>query len=106
LNKADLIDDEEQARLERQFDGAVICSAQSGAGIDRLLEHIAAELSGTRVEVQLLIPYERGDVVARVHDQADVTSESYGESGTLLVAQFAKEQLGDFSEFLAPAGGE
>jgi GTPase len=103
LNKADSIDEEEEARLARQFDGAVICSAQTGAGIDRLLERIAEELSGTRIEVRLLIPYDRGDVVARVHDQADVTSESYGESGTVIVARLQKEQLGDFSDFLAPA---
>ena len=102
LNKADLIDPEESDRLERQFQGAVLCSAETGAGIDKLLERLAAELSGTRVEVRLLVPFERGDIVARIHEQADVTSETYSESGTSMVAQLPKDQLADFADYLVP----
>jgi GTP-binding protein HflX len=103
LNKADLIDDVEADQLRKRFPDAVLCSAGTGAGMDELLKAVAAALSGSRVEVRLVVPFDRGDVVARLHEQAAVTAETYNESGTELVAQLPKELLGEFTEYLAPA---
>jgi GTPase len=103
LNKSDLLDYDESDDLRRRLPDGVLCSAQTGAGIDHLLERIATELSGARVEVRLLIPFDRGDVVARLHEHAEVVSESYSESGTQVVAQLPKEMVVDFAEYLAAA---
>jgi GTPase len=103
LNKSDLVDADEGEAIRRRFDNAVLCSAATGAGIVELLERITNELSGARVEVRLTIPFERGEIVARVHDQGDVVEETYSESGTHLVVRLPKELLGEFTGYLAPA---
>jgi GTP-binding protein HflX len=103
LNKSDLLDEETKGQLERRFHDGVLVSAQTGAGIGDLLERISAQLSGARVEIRLTIPFERGDVVARVHEQGEVVDETYSEVGSHLVVRLPKELLGDFTEYLAPA---
>lgn len=102
LNKSDLLDDARIDQLRRRFPDGVLISAETGAGVDKLVEKIASELSSGRVEVRLSVPFERGDVVARLHEESDVVSESYDESGTLVVARMPKELISDFSEYLAP----
>jgi GTPase len=101
MNKSDLIDETEAGRLRNRWPEAVLCSAATGDGIDRLLEAVASALSGSRVEVRLLVPFERGDVVARLHELGEVTSEQYDEAGTELVTQLPKELVGEFSEYVA-----
>jgi GTPase len=102
LNKSDLLDAERVDQLRRRFPDVVLISAETGAGVDKLVEKIASELSSGRVEVRLSVPFERGDVVARLHEESDVVSESYDESGTLVIARMPKELISDFSEYLAP----
>jgi GTP-binding protein HflX len=102
LNKSDLLDAERVDQLRRRFPDGVLISAETGAGVDKLVEKIASELSSGRVEVRLSVPFERGDVVARLHEESDVVSESYDESGTLVIARMPKELISDFSEYLAP----
>ena len=47
------------------------CRRVTGAGLDELRERIAGRLPQD-VEVTLLVPYDRGDVVARVHEHGRV----------------------------------
>ena len=46
--------------------------AGSDVGLDELRQRVALELSKIKVEVTLDVPYHRGDVVARVHQDGDV----------------------------------
>jgi GTPase len=101
LNKIDLLSDEETDVLRTRFPDAVLCSAEEGIGIDGLLEQCSAELSRLRVEVELDIPFDRGEMVARVHADGEVVKESYSESGTHMVARLPRESLDAFAPFLA-----
>ena len=100
LNKSDLLSDDEIARLRTRFPEAVICSAQTGHGMNELLETIGAALSRLRVEVELHIPFDRGDLVAKAHEQGDVLKETYSEAGTHLIARIERDSLGEFASFL------
>ncbi|MDQ4027589.1 MAG: GTPase HflX [Actinomycetota bacterium] len=100
LNKSDLLTDDEIARLRTRFPEAVICSAQTGHGMNELLEAIGAALSRLRVEVELHIPFDRGDLVAKAHERGDVLKETYSEAGTHLIARIERESLGEFASFL------
>jgi GTPase len=103
LNKADLVDPEAREALARRWPDAVQISATTGEGIGELLARLDGELAKLEVEVTLDIPFERGDLVARVHERGEVIKESYSEQGTHLVARIRREQLVDFGPFLAPA---
>ena len=87
LNKADVADPEVVARLRRREPRSVVISAHTGAGIDDLRELIAAELPRPRQEVDVVVPYGRGDLVSRVHSEGEIDAEEHTEHGTALRAR-------------------
>jgi GTP-binding protein HflX len=82
FNKSDLADDDQRLLLRGLEPNAVFVSARSGEGIDELLARIAEAIPSPTIELTLLVPYERGDVVSSMHDRAVVLSTDYEESGT------------------------
>jgi GTP-binding protein HflX len=100
MNKSDLMTDVERDKVLGRYPDAVFGSALTGEGMDALLERISDELSKLKIEVELSIPFDKGDVVARVHDEGEVLRESYTESGTHLVARIGRESLPTFRDYL------
>jgi GTP-binding protein HflX len=78
FNKIDLLaaDAEGAPGTER----AAFVSAVTGAGLDALRERIADALRGQMVAVDAVVPYERGELVARARSSGDV-QERYEERG-------------------------
>jgi GTP-binding protein HflX len=85
FNKADRSD--EIARLVRSNEGSVGISALTGEGVEQLLLTIGDRLRAQTTVVDLLIPFDRGDVLAEVHREGEVLSESVGEGGMALTAR-------------------
>jgi GTPase len=86
INKRDAADPEVMARLLRSTPGALAVSARTGAGIPRLMERISELLPRPSVEVDLLVPFKRGDLVHRVHEEGQVLAEQHTGGGTRLHA--------------------
>ncbi len=86
INKADAADPMVLARLLRNEKHSVVISAKTGQGIDELLEALEQDLPRPRVDVRALVPYARGDLVARAHRDGVVLSEDHTGEGTLLHA--------------------
>jgi GTP-binding protein HflX len=82
FNKADLVDDDRRLVLRGLEPDAIFVSARTGEGIDELRERIAERLPQWDVELNLLVPYDRGDVVALAHQKARVLETEYEEDGT------------------------
>src|SRR5919199_4858858 len=87
VNKVDAMTEEDVLTLRQALPGAVWVSARTGAGIERLRELVAARLPHPDVDVDVLVPYDRGDLVARVHRDGEVLSEQHEAVGTRLVAR-------------------
>ena len=60
----------------RPHEGAVAFSATTGEGVDELLRTVADRLRALTNVVELLVPYDRGDVLAAVHREGEVLSEA------------------------------
>lgn len=105
LNKSDLLDADRRAEIANRWPDAEIISAATGDGIDALLERIDGELSKMKIEVSLDIPFERGDLVARVHDEGEVVEETYSERGTHLVARVRGEAIPELEPYLTTTAG-
>lgn len=84
LNKVDVADPDVVDRLLRREPGAVPISARTGAGLDDLVERIAAGLPRPREVVEVVLPYQRGDLVSRVHSGGEILSEVHTGEGTAL----------------------
>lgn len=59
-------------------------SAKTGEGIKQLLEEVQRLLFADRKYAELLLPYERGDVISYLCEKADVQNIQYLEEGTLV----------------------
>src|SRR5207248_3007917 len=98
VNKADISDPATLAQISRHEPGAVAVSAVTGAGLDELRARVA-ECLPQDIEVTLLVPYDRGDVVARVHQHGRVSSVEHIETGTRIVAAVPSSLAGELAAF-------
>lgn len=94
VNKTDAMDQLALTRLRHLLPGAVFVSANSGAGIDDLRERLGELLPRPEVEIDVLVPYARGELVARVHREGDVLAERHTEHGTELSAKVKPDLAG------------
>ncbi|MFP5071059.1 GTPase HflX [Pseudonocardia nantongensis] len=104
INKTDTAGDLALARQRHAHPEAVFVSAHRGDGIAKLRERIAGLLPRPEYEVELLLPYTQGGLVARVHDEGEVLAEEHTGDGTRLRARVGPE-LGTAVQPFAVAGG-
>jgi GTPase len=84
VNKTDAADEETLLRLKRAWPDAVFISARTGAGLELVQHAVEARLPVPAVELDLLLPYSRGDLVARVHERGEVLESGHTGEGTEL----------------------
>ncbi|HEU0183219.1 MAG TPA: GTPase HflX [Agromyces mariniharenae] len=99
FNKADLITPEDRLVLRGLEPNAVFASARTGEGVADVLEAIGRMLPDPAVQVDLLVPYDRGDVVSTLHETGRVLSVDYVEDGTRITALASPEQAAQLAEF-------
>lgn len=102
FNKCDLIDETQRLVLHGLAPDAVFVSARTGEGLDELKARIDAALPVPDREVSVVVPYDRGDLVAELHERNRVLSTDYVEQGTLIRAYVSGETLAKLGPFLAP----
>ncbi|RSM45947.1 GTPase HflX [Actinoplanes sp. ATCC 53533] len=102
VNKMDAADEETILRLKRAWPDAVFVSARSGLGIDALHAAIAQRLPRPAVDLRVLLPYDRGDLVARIHRGGQVLDSRHTEQGTELRVRVGEQLAADLQNFLAP----
>jgi GTPase len=86
INKADVAKPEVIMELLRKESNAYAISARTGYGIDNLLKAIEAALPKPKVEIKVVIPFSRGDLVSAVHERGEIISQEYLPEGTKLHA--------------------
>ncbi|MDP2013800.1 MAG: GTPase HflX, partial [Actinomycetota bacterium] len=69
---------------------AVVVSALTGQGIEELLLAIEEDLPQLMQEVDLVVPYSRGDLISRVHELGDVIDLDHLPEGTHVHARVPK----------------
>ncbi|MFD0060403.1 GTPase HflX [Streptomyces sp. NPDC056690] len=103
INKADAADPLVLQRMLRVEKRAIAVSARTGLGIDKLLAIIDDELPRPEVEIEALVPYTHGQLVARAHADGEVISEEHTADGTLLNARVHEELAAEFAPYLLAA---
>jgi GTP-binding protein HflX len=87
VNKIDAADGLTLAQLRRALPGAVFVSARTGDGLERLQTRMAEMIAPRDTVVDVTIPYDRGDLVNRVHAEGRVDAVEHTESGTRMKAR-------------------
>jgi len=101
FNKSDLAP-ATAVRLVEGYEGSVALSATTGDGVERLLATVGDRLRSLTSVVELVIPYERGDILAAAHRAGEVLGESPGEGGMHIRGRFDDITVGRFREFVVP----
>ena len=104
FNKIDAAHPDMLARLRRLAPDALLVSAHTGAGVDKLEAVIDERLPRPDVELTALIPYARGDLVARIHVAGEVLSTDHRPEGTLVNARVNSDLAAALRPYAAPAG--
>jgi GTP-binding protein HflX len=103
INKADAAEPIELDGLRRAERGSVVVSARTGAGIAELLAEIERLLPRHDRQVCVTVPYDRGDLVSRAHQEGEVLTVRHGQEGTELTARVPPGLAAELDRFRAPA---
>jgi GTPase len=87
VNKIDAATDLGVAKLRRALPGAVFVSATTREGVDALRRRMAELAAPTDTAVDVVIPYDRGDLVSRVHADGRVQETEHIDDGTRIKAR-------------------
>ncbi|MDU0312229.1 GTPase HflX [Phycicoccus sp. M110.8] len=101
VNKADAADPEVLDRLRRHEKHCVIVSARTGQGLAELRALIADELPRPTIDVDVLLPYDRGDLVSRLHQEADVLASEHTSDGTRVKARVHADLASELAAYAA-----
>lgn len=82
----------------------VYLSAKTGENINVLVEKIREKIFGGRVEMTLLIPYQRGDITSYLCENAQIFSMEYEEEGALLHGKLEREDALRYGSFAVDPG--
>jgi GTP-binding protein HflX len=99
VNKADAADPEVLDRLRRNESHSLAVSARTGEGLDELRALIADELPRPDIKVSVLLPYDRGDLVNRLHREAEILTSEHTEHGTRVDAKVNETLVGELAAF-------
>jgi len=98
FNKSD--QGEGSARMAARYEGSVAVSAHSGENLDLLLATIGDRVRSMTELAELVVPWDRGDVLASVHREGQVLSEAPEEHGMRVTARLEPASLGALRSYL------
>ena len=87
INKVDIADPEVIMEILRKEPNSYAFSVRTGFGIEGLLHAIESSLPRPSVEINVVIPYDRGDLVHAIHESGEIFSEQYLPEGTSIHAR-------------------
>jgi len=105
INKADLADPLTVARLRHAEPGAYVVSARTGQGIEELRRGVEGALPRPAVQVNLTVPYDRGDLVARAHSEGEILATEHEVDGTHLSARVSAELAAEMKAAIVTGAG-
>jgi GTPase len=87
INKCDAADPFVIDRLKLHEKNVVAVSTLTGQGIDELVALIEKQLPKLQFDVQVLIPYDHGDLLGRIYKEGKVDHREDTNDGVLIVGQ-------------------
>ncbi|MDQ1486960.1 MAG: GTPase, partial [Actinomycetota bacterium] len=103
VNKVDVADPEVVDALvrseERRGNRVVVLSARTGAGLPDLLAALDELVPHAEVDIEVLVPFTEGRLVARMHDLGEIVEEEHTAHGTRLRARVPQRLVAELAAF-------
>jgi GTP-binding protein HflX len=103
INKADVADEIEIKGLRLAEPHSVVVSALTGTGMADLLDEIERSLPRTLSEISVVLPYSRGDLLARVHSDGEMLRIEHSDAGTALTARVPAALAAELDRYVVTA---
>jgi GTPase len=100
FNKSDTADEIELKGLQLAEPQSVVVSAHTGDGLAQLLAEIERLLPQLSCEVNVVVPYSRGDLLARAHSEGEVLRVEHTGAGSQLAARVPPGLAAEFDRFV------
>jgi len=100
VNKTDAATGLGLARLRRALPDAVFVSARTGDGLDRLRSRMSEMVEPTDKTVDVTVPYDRGEMIARIHAEGRVDATEHTETGTRIKARVPAALAAALADFV------
>jgi GTP-binding protein HflX len=100
INKADAADPLVIGRIRAAEPHSVVASARTGEGMAEVLAAIEADLPRPGVEFDALLPYDRGDLLNRIHTGGEVDSLEHTGDGTRVRGRVNADLAGELAPYL------
>ena len=105
FNKADKLEDF-GAQLVEAHHGAVAVSALKNQGLDVLLRKLADRMRSITQVTDLVVPFDRGDVLASIHREGEVVLSQDHPDGMHIRARLSEASAGRLREFVVQVDDE
>lgn len=101
FNKIDLLKDPDAAIATLdQFSNTYPISAMTGNGLDRLLSAVEGELFESFIDLKVLIPYNKGELLSQFHEFGQVLEIESKEDGTVIQGSLPRRLVYKFEPYL------
>ena len=78
---------------------AVFLSARTGEGMDRLANAVKKALFADMIKAELLIPYDKGNIVSYLCENGQIDGMDYKQEGTLLKGSFKEADFNRYKQY-------
>lgn len=99
INKVDAADPVVISGLLTREPHAIVVSAKTGEGFDELLSAIEADLPRPAAVIDVVLPYDRGDLLNQIHTHGEIESIEHTADGTHVVARVSEELASQVSAY-------
>ncbi|MCA0253242.1 MAG: GTPase HflX [Actinobacteria bacterium] len=100
INKIDAAEPDTLLALRGAHADAVFVSARTGEGIDELRTRLEERLPRPEIEVTALVPYDRGDLINRIHQAGEFLASEHTADGTLVRARVNADLAGELARYV------
>ena len=105
FNKADLLEDW-GASLVEDHQGAVAVSALRNEGLEIMMRRLSDRMRSITRVTELLVPYDRGDILASIHREGEVVLSEQEDDGMRIRARLSSASEGRLREFVVPLSNQ
>ena len=99
INKIDQAPDSMLLALRGRFGDAVFASARTGEGLAELQAVLEQRLPRPAVDVSALVPYDRGDLINRIHQEGEFVSSEHTADGTRVTVRVNSDLAGELARY-------
>jgi GTP-binding protein HflX len=100
VNKCDAADPLVLSRIARREKHCVMVSALTGAGLPELIDILEQEVPRPETLIRVVLPYNAGRLVARIHEEGEILTEEHLEEGTRLEARVGPQLAAELADYL------